>query len=812
MLLTDIRLALRSLIRSPAFTLAALGTLALGIGASTAIFTVFNRVVLAPLPVEQPEQLAHLVVDRGEDGVASDLSYPLYRRYRDELASVSGLAARSPQPVALTVRSEAPAERLAAELVTGNYFTVVGVPMEIGAGFSPDADQPAGAGVMVLSHGLWERSFSGDHSVVGRSVAINGLPVTIVGVARRGFQGLVRGEAVDAWVPVALQPRLNQRSYLEEARISWLTVVGRLKEGADSARLAAELAVLDRRTQEEQGWPAEWHFGVQPLKLGFTWNVAGFTKPLRVLLVVVGLVMLMACANVASLLLVRGAGRRREIAIRLSLGATRGRVVRQLLVENMLLASAACLLGLALAQWITGLLLSFRPVSGSPMAISSAPDGIVLGFALGLSVLTWVIFGLAPAIGATRPDVAPALRGRIPESHTRIFGLRGILVAGQIAISLVLLVGTTMFLRSLQNLQSIDIGYSSRDVILASVDLTDVGATRDPGSAFYSELERRLRGTGTVTDVSLAAVITPYPYGSNWGGTMVFEGYAAGPDETMSFDINTVTGGYFDLLALPLVAGRTFDERDHATSTKVAIINETMARRYWPGRNPVGLHFQPDAQNPAEVIEVIGVARDGKYRDLREESANNVYFPLAQRYRPDMTILVRGSAPTELITRQIREAVDGLAAGLPVYDVRTLRDHIGFATSKDRMVALLVSLFGMLALTLAAVGLYGMIAYQVAQGRREIGIRMALGADWRRVRQLFVWRGLRTTLAGALVGGLLALVSARLVASQLYGVDPSDWRSLAMALLFLGAVVLAASWIPAQRAARVDPNEALRSE
>jgi macrolide transport system ATP-binding/permease protein len=811
-LLQDVRVAVRGLVRSPAFTIASLVTLALGIGASTAIFTVFHRVILAPLPAENPEELVHLVVDRGPDGVASDLSYPVYREYREGLPSMSGLAARSPQSVALTLSPGSPAERISAEMVSGNYFQVMGVPMARGPGFGSDVDQPSGSGVVVLSHRLWQRLFAGDPGVIGRSVTINGAPVTVVGVTGGGYQGVVKGEAAEAWVPVGMQPRLTAgRSFLEAPGISWLEVIGRVRAGTNVSQLQGEMTALDRANREIRGWPAEWHLAIQPIKAGFTWFVAGFDRPLRILLVVVGLVLIMACANVANLLMVRAAGRRREIAVRLSLGATRRQVVRQLLVESLVLSLAAGTLGMIVTQWVTNLLLSFRPDTGSPIAVSSSTDAAVLAFTLGLSLVTGCLFGLVPAVGATRADIQSTLRGN-PPAVGRRFGLRGTLVATQIAISLVLLIGTGLFLRSLQKLQAVNVGYDERDVLLASIDLADAGLPRERGAVFYAELEQRLRATPEVRAVSLSSVVPPHPFGSNWSAPMRMEGYEAGPDEMMEFDINTVTGSYFGVLGIPLVAGRSFDDRDGQGGVQVAIINETMAQRYWPGKNPVGLHFQPDRDNPAENIKVIGVARDGKYRALREEPKNLVYFPLTQRYRADMTLLLRGSGGSETVARMIRERVNELAPGLPVYDVKSLHEHLSYASSGERMVTLLVSLFGALAVALAAVGLYGLIAYQVAQGRREIGIRMALGADWRRIRQHFIGQGVRTMLVGAAAGVVLALASGRLIASQLYDVAPHDWAALLGAMLFLSLVVLAASWIPARRAAQVEPTEALRGE
>ncbi|HEX8694475.1 MAG TPA: ABC transporter permease [Longimicrobium sp.] len=807
-LLQDLRYAARALVKSPGFTLAAILSLALGIGANTAIFSAIDAALLRPLPVDEPGRLALVTVERGEAGVTPNFSHPRFLEFRGGTRAFSGMAAFSPQP--LNLATGGGAVRLEGEIVSPDYFQVVGVRPALGRGFVPGEGAATEA---VLSHELWTRRFGADPGVVGRAVSLNGKPFTVAGVAPEGFRGMVRGTAPALWIPLEAQRVLAtapDQVYLDESNISWLNVVGRLAPGVTLAQAQAALQGVQRGMAQRDSVVAGWRMLVEPGARGYGYLLSGTEKPLYLLLATVAIVLLIACANVANLLLARAAARRRELAIRASLGARRGRIVRQLLTESLLLAGLGGAAGLLVAIWTGNLLLRFPPPSGVPVRLDTGPDARVLGFTLAVSLLVGLVLGLVPGLRASRPELVSALKADARAGGPARLGLRGLLVAGQVALAVVLLAGAGLLVRTLRNLEHTDLGYGARSVLLASVDLEGTGWEPERGRRFYAELLERVGAEPGVDAASLATTITPNPGGSNVSGVTI-PGYTPAGDELVSFDLNVVAPGYFATLDIP-VRGRDFTPADREGAPRVAVVNETMAKRYWPNGNAVGQRIVLGTDSTAPSVEVVGIARDGKYRTLREEPRANAWFSVLQSWRPTMTLLVRSRRDPAELAAAVRREVAALDPRVPVFEVRTLKEHIGVATAQERLAATLVSLFGALALVVAAVGIFGVLAWLVVERTHELGVRMALGATRASVIRLVLARGLALAGAGAAVGVAAAFGLTRLVSSLLYGVSPSDPLAFALATALLLGTAALASYLPAARAARVDPMVALRSE
>ena len=808
-LLQDLRYALRSLAKSPGFTAVAALTLAIGIGANSALFTVLYRAVLRTLPVTEPARLVHVVSDRGRDGVNYNLTYAFFNALRTRSPAFAAVAGHSPLAVAVGLPSGA--ERVEAAVVSRGFFTMLGTPMTLGRDFLAEEEVVGGPAVVVLGHALWQGRFGGTNDVLGSQVTVNGQPFTVVGVASPSFHGLVAGRAEEMWVPIGSMARLTAiGAMLTSADVSWLDVFARLAPGVSLERAQADVAVLDAQALQAGQRPAGEHTRLLDGSRGLTYVVAWLAQPLRLLLLVVGLLLLLACANVANLLLARAGARRREIAIRLALGASRGRLVRQLLTESLVLALLGAAAGLGIARWGVDLLLGYTPPGGERIAVAAGLDPLVLGFTLVVAVVTGIAFGLAPALRASRPAIVPELKGAEPRWHERLFGLRGSLVVVQVAISLALVVGATLFLKSIRNLSRVDIGFAPGSVLLASVDLEQAGYDRARGAEILARLLERLGALPGVDAASAALVITPNPGGHNWSGVRL-EGFTPPPDQDVSFDVNKVGPRYFETMAISLVQGRGFDVRDRASAPLVAVVNESFARRYYAGSSPIGRHIYLD-DGPTPAAEIVGIAHDGKYRELREIGQATVYFPLLQSYAPQVTFVLRARGEPLALAGAVRNEVRVADPGLPLFGVRTLAQHVATATAQDRMIATLSSLFGLIALLLAALGLFGVVAYGVAQRTREIGVRMALGARPQDVLALIVGRGFVLVGVGLIVGLALALALGRFTASMLYGVAPADLPALGASVVVLAAAAALASYLPARRAARIDPMVALRYE
>ncbi len=820
-LLQDLRYGARMLFKNPGFTLIAVITLALGIGANGVIFSLVNALLLRPLPVDKPEELAAVYTSDFSSGDFGGSSYPDFVDFRSRNQSFSGLVAYQPQPLSLNV--DGTNERAFGETVSGNYFTVLGLKLPLGRGFLPEEDQkPGAAAVAVVSHKLWKTRFDSDTAMVGRSVKLNGHPFTIVGVAPKNYGGLLRGIAVDWWVPAMMMDQLVPGSRkLTQRGDRGVFVMGRLKPGVTVTQAQADFNLISAQLYRE--WPQQWENirrqsrAISLVPESEARVMPGMRTPLVIftalLMTVVGLVLLIACANVANLLLARAAARRKEIAIRLSLGAGRGRLIRQLLTESVLLALLGGGAGLMLATWGTDLLMAFKPPAPIPLEINLHADWRVFGFMFGLSLLTGIVFGLAPAFSASRPDVVVALKDDSGTGSGR-GRLRGALVVVQVALSLLLLICAGLFLRSLRNASSIDPGFDADNLLLATMDLEQQGYDEAHGKTFTAQLLERTRSLPGVVSASLTDELPLGLGGSRRGITI--EGYTAQPGESTEINSGTVAPGYFETLRISLLQGRAFDAQDRAEAPGVVLINEAFAHRYWPGQPPLGKRIQMgsvrEGVNDGPSLTVVGVVKDGKYTSLGEDATPFFYINMVQSYVSSPTLIVRTSGnPTDSLSA-IRNEVTALDKSLALFDVKTMRQHLGIALLPARLAGSVLGIFGLVALILAAAGIYGVMAYAVAGRTREIGIRMALGADTFSVLRLVVQQGMTLVLIGLAIGLAAAFALTHLLKSFLFGVSTTDPLTFSLIALLLMAIALLACWIPARRATKVDPMIALRCD
>jgi predicted permease len=807
--LHDVRYALRALRRSPGFTVTATLTLAVGIGANTAIFGMLDRLLLRSLPVEAPDRLVHVVTDRGEEGRNYNLSYPAFAALAEDSTTFAGVLAYQPLDLGLT--GSGGTVRVAAGGVSASYFRVLGLRPAAGRWFGPgEAGMAGGATVAVVAQRWARRTYGTDADVVGREIRLNDRPYTIVGLVPEGFEGLVRGGSIDLWVPLGAVPQLTEMGDCpERPNCSWLSVFARLAPGVSREAAQARLAVGDAG-RIAAGLQFD---GERRLLLdggaGLTYRVGALQRPLTVLMAAVAMLLLIACGNVAGLLLVRARGRRREIGVRLALGAGRARLVRQLLTESLVLSVAGGAAGLLVAMWATNLLAGYRTPGGEALAITAGIDGRVLVFAALVSLATVLLFGLVPALGASRAEVVSAIKGAAAGHQAgsrRRVDLRDGLVVAQVALSVVLVVGAVLLTRSVRNLGHVDVGFEPQGVLLARVDVEVRQYDGARTSAFYGSLLERVGALPGVEGATLATTVWPNPGGSNWGGLRL-EGFTGSPDD-VSFDVNRVGPDYFATLGVPLLQGRGIEARD-GTGPMVAVVNETMARRYWPAGDALGRRIYLDS---TRAIEIVGIARDGKYRELREAAQATLFLSLLRLPLPTATLMVRSSGDPQALAPAVRRAVTALDAAVPVFDVQALETHVSHARARERLAADVTGLFGLVSLGLAALGLYGLLAAAVRQRVREIGIRVALGARPGDVTRLVVSRAGALVGAGAVLGTAGAAFAARLIGDLLYGVAPADPASFVTAAGALLVVGLAAGFVPARRAARIPPMEALRHE
>jgi macrolide transport system ATP-binding/permease protein len=816
----DLRYGVRMLGKNPGFTLIAVLALTLGIGANTAIFSVVDEALVRPLPVPHPERMVLLSM-ANERGFSTGFAYPHYVDYRDRNDVFDGLIGSS--QLALSLNTNGQSERLDGMIVTGNYFSVLGVDMALGRAFAPEEDRtPNTHPVAIISYGCWQRRFGADPKLIGQAVSLNGYPFTVIGVTPAEFGGTVRGYAPEIYLPIMMfsqaQPAWDKNT-LTSSSFWWLSLMGRLKPGVSREQAEAAMTALAEQVlspTERKGAFAEAHPVLKDGRQGDTDRLSDLSFPLKLLMGVVGLVLLIACANVANLLLGRAAARQKEIAVRLAVGASRRRLIRQLLTESLLLSLVGGASGLMLALWLMDMLAAYTPPnSDGHLALDAKLDLRVLGFTLGLSLFTSLLFGLAPALSASKPDLVPMLKNEAGAGggRRRRFGLKNVLVIAQVALSLVVLISAGLCLKSLRNLNAIDTGFDTTKVFVMSVDLGPGGYDEARGRAFYSQLTERVAALPAVESVSLASVV---PLGKS--GMIRFldhlEGYQAEPDEKITVGFNIVGENYFKTLGVRLMAGRDFGPQDNAAAPKVAIINEAMATRYWPDSDPIGKHIDlgRNRKNGAQAMEIIGVARNSKYRELTEDPDPAFYQPLQQWYDSEMALHVRTAGEAATLIPMVRNEVQALDANLPVFNVKTLAEQKSRALYTERMAATLLAAFGLLALGLAALGIYGVMAYAVSRRTREIGIRMALGAQAGDVLSLVLRQGMALILIGVAFGLVGAFAATRLLTSFLYGVSTTDATTFALIALLLTAVAGLACYIPARRATKVDPMVALRYE
>jgi predicted permease len=813
----DVRYAVRALRASPAFALVTIGSLGLGIGANTAIFTLINAVVLKSLPVSHPEELVQVTMGApSETSQGSWFTNPIWEQVRDRQGVLSGVFAYGPTQFDLTAGGEM--RRVDAYWVSGDFFSTLGVRPALGRLVAHSDDVRGCPPVAVLGHGFWQSEYGGSPSVIGKTISLDRTPYTIIGVADRSFFGINIGESRKVYAVLCQNPNLDQRSHW------FLQIVGRPKEGVTPAQVAAHLARIapdvfgasipqDWGVRQKADY-AKQTLGARPAAEKLSSVRREYEKALIVLMAVVAAVLLIACANVANLLLARAATRSREMAIRLAIGAARRRLVRQLLTESVLLAGLGALVGVVFARWGSRLLVGMLAHGAVPVAVELDVDVRVLAFTLTVAVATGILFGLAPAWRSARLDPQATLKagGRgVVSGHSR-FTIGKALVTGQVAHSLVLVVGAGLLLGSFRKLTTFDPGFRRDGVLLVSVNLARAGYKQETYATTERDLLTRFRALPGVESVS-ASVITPIE-GGGWNDMIHVEGFQAKSEGDALVFFNQVTDQFFTTLGTSVLAGRDFDDRDRVGSPVVAIVNEAMAKKYFGASSPLGKQYRlalHDTLGPP--VEIIGVVKDAKYLDLRETTAPTIYLSWWQGDNswPSLSYELRSRLPTSELAPRIKAAVADVSRAIPL-ELKPLAAQVDASLTRDRLLATLSGFFGALALLLATVGLYGTLSYSVARRRNEIGIRIALGAARARVIRLVLGEVTRMIVIGILLGLATAIVSARLVQAFLYGMTPSDPWTLAGAAVILAAVGLAAGTLPAWRAARVDPIAALREE
>ena len=803
-ILQDLRYGVRMIAKAPGFTMLAMLALALGICANTTIFSLINGLLLRPLAgVKDPDRLVAVYTSDYSSGLYSVSSFPDYIDFRNQADAFENLAAHS--QTVMNATGESDTERLRGVFVTANYFETLGVKIQLGSTLQSSGDQS-----VVISNSLWRRRFNSDPAVVGQTLRLDDQPYTIAGVTDPGFRGLRLGLPPEFWLPVTAVDlassergnrsievigRLKPDVTIEQAQTQMTTIAARLAQ----AYPETNLGTLERPSEPRPVTVA------REARLGPEART-GFVRVSFLLFVVVGLVLLIACANVANLLLARASVRRREIAVRLALGASRFRLVRQLLTESFLLALLGGVAGLIATQWSSSSLPKFfseNDVAGVDLSI----DWRVLVFTLGVTLLTGVLFGLVPALQATRLSLLPSLKDDAGAQRLRRFGLRNVLVISQLAMSLVLLVSAALFVRSLQRAVTFDPGFAARNLIFTSMETSSAKLTLQQRQILHQETLERIRRLPGVESASLSFII-PLT-GGGYRRFIELEGYQPQPNEDTELNTNIIGPKFFETMGIPLVGGRDFTEEDKQGGPLVVIVNEELARRYFGG-NALGKRLKFGPTSPFR--EVVGVVRTAKYRNLREEPLPFIYVPLGQDPQPDMTLMVRTAGDPSLLAGPLSSEMRALKKEVPVFSVRTMDDLIGSQLAADRMIAVLLSVFGGGALLLAAIGIYGVMAYSAAQRTREIGIRIALGAERRDILKLIVGQGMVLIAIGAGIGLALALAATRVLKSLLFGVSATDPLTFTVMLLVLVGVALLACYVPARRATKVDPLVALRYE
>jgi len=841
-LLKDLRYAIRTLLKRPGFTLIAIVTLGLGIGANTAIFTLVNAVIYKKLPVANANELILFNNTAGEGTRNSDgdpepgrmdlFSYANYQYIRDHDQSYQALAAFRSGEARLSIRrtdsqSGEAAQRAQGHLVSGNYFSVLGVNALLGRVLTEEDDKPAAHPAAVISYGHWKERWNSDPQIVGREIIVNGTPFTVVGVAPSDFFGIRVRRSPDFWFPLSFQPQIELRqSFLDDKQIYWLNMVGKLKPGVtiEQAQASANLAIQQFLTAD---FSSKLNDDLRKAISGVFVKLAPgargisglrnyYSEPLKMLMVIVALVLLIACANVGNLLLSRAASRKAEISLRLALGANRARIMRQLLTESLLLAFLGGVLGVVLAQWGVSLLVTLVAKT-SPLDVR--PDLAVLAFTTGVAIVAGLIFGMVPALRASRMDLTSALKEKAEGVGRRNrAGLASALVVSQVALSMVLLAGAGLFARSLMRLQREEVGFNRDHLLLAQIDPRLAGYKPAELSPLYKNLTERLNA---LPGVQRATVVSYTPMaGTHTSSNVTVQGYAAKEDEDLVVEDMLTGPGYCESLGVPILMGREVDQRDTESGTKVAMVNEAFAQYFFHGQNPIGRQFHfgdvdADAKEKPELIEIVGVIGNVKYDSAKEKAERMVLRPIAQVVGPttfNANWLIRTAGDPASLAPAMRQAIGQVDSRLPIYSVGTMEEQVEGTVRQEKLIAQLVSFFGLLALLLAAIGLYGVMAHGVVRRTREIGIRMALGAERRTIISMVLRETMTLVVIGVVIGIPAAIGASRFVASQLYGTNPSDPLTLVVSATLLTAVAMLAGFLPARKASKVDPLIALRYE
>ena len=821
-LLQDLRYAIRMFRKSPGFTAVAILSLALGIGANTTIFTVINAVLLNPLPVKDISQLVDLsTIDKKTKIALANaqklpMSYPNCKDYRDQNEVLSATSCFS--FAALTLSGQAEPQQLPGLLVSSNYFDVLGVQPALGRTFLPDEDQkPGGNPVVIISYSLWVKQFGADRSVLGRQITLNAVPYTVIGVAPRNFKGTFAFIPADlVWIPISMNQQALTgitKEFFNDRRGLVAFAFGRFKPGVTREQAQAALQTIAARLEKEypkenQGRSVE----LSPLSEAVVGvNQHGqFVLAGGMLMTVVGLVLLIACANLANLLLAQAVRREKEMSLRAALGASGSRLVRQMLTESVLLALIGGALGLLLADWGRNVLWSFRPAFLRPGSLDLSLDARVLAFTLGISLLTGLFFGLLPALKVARPDLIETLKvggrgGTLGWGRNR---LRSLLVVAEVALALVALVGAGLFVRSMQFAEQINPGFESQKLLVMAFDLGSQQYSPERGQQFYRDAIEHAKSVAGVEDATVAANL---PLNGGFSRTVFREGEQQMPGKRGTLTtIDPISPNYFQTMRIPLLRGREFNDSDRETTARVAIISEAMAKQFWPDEEALGKRFTFYGED--QLREVVGVVRDSAIVTIGEDPLPVVYLPLPQNYTPAATLQVRTSGKPEAVLGGVRSQLQSVDRNLAITNVNTIGEVIGQGLWPARMGAALLTLFALLALLLASIGIYGLMAYSVTQRTQEVGIRMALGAQPSDVLKLIIRQGMLLAGSGLVIGLVAAFALMRVLASLLFGVSAHDPFTFAGVTVLLAAVALLACYVPARRATQVDPIVALRYE
>jgi predicted permease len=805
----DVRYALRQLKNSPVFAITVILSLTLGLGANTTIFTFVNALLLRPPAVVDGGRLVEVVTHNAKaSGIESytNLSYPLYVDLRDHNRSLSGFAAFDGDPRTVSWSHGGEGEIVYGQLVSSNFFSVLGVEPALGRFFQPDEDKGgAGAPTVVISNLFWQRQLGGDRAVLGRVLILNGASYTVIGVTPKSFTGVIIGTRHDFWTTLAMTPTLiHDRDRLGSDTSSWLFGVGRLRPGVSKNEAQADLTVLTRTAHSSNPNAAVMDASAFPLQImpgPLRGYVAAFTG---LLMAAVGLVLLIACANAANLVLARATTRRRELAVRSALGASRFRIIRQTLTESLMLSMMGGAGGLLVAYWSIPALMSLKPAT-IPVSIEAPLDWRVFAFAFVASLLSGITFGVMPALRSARRDLIPALKDERQLAGPRRSRLRGSLVVAQITVCLVLLISAGLCVRSLFNARSIDPGFSTHNIAVAHLDPGSLGYTEAQDRQFYQQLLERVRALPGVKSASLSDYL-PLGTSRSVHGVQIDGANPAPGQKDIPIQEASVAPDFFNTMGIPVLNGREFSIQDVQPNSGKVIINQAMATHYWPGRNPIGQHFKDGKQ----TVEIVGLVKTGKYRSLSEDPIDFMYLPLGPQSQE--FLVVRTGTGEEATLGEIRRVIQGLDPNVVPIEMESISQYMTLPLFAAHTTGVLLALFGLVALLLATIGLSGVVSYSVSQRTNEIGVRMALGADRLDVVRLILKQGMRLTGVGILIGLVLSFATTRVLAGLLYGIKADDPLTFASVALFLGAVAFISCYVPARRAASLDPMKSLRAE